>query len=272
MTDSADAPRHVLITGASGGLGRALALHYAAPGRVLSLAGRDTVRLSQTADACRAAGALVEPQGVDVTDAGAMDDWLRARDRAAAIDLLIANAGLGGSAALAPRGGESGAQARAIFAVNTLGMVNTVSPLLGPMGARGRGQVALIGSIQGGIGLPHSPSYSASKAAVRVYADALRRLMRPQGIAVTAVLPGFIDTPMSRSLGMARPWCWPADRAARRIARDLARRRRYCIFPWPLRLAVALGNVVPAPLVDSLLERSLAWHRWPATGTTDDER
>lgn len=256
-------PQHLVLTGASSGLGWALALHYAAPGRRLSLTARDPARLGEVAAACRALGADVATAELDVTDADAMADWLTARDSIAPVDLLIANAGLGGAAALAPRGGEDGAQARALLAVNTLGLINTVTPLLPQMRARRRGHLVLIGSLQGGIGLPQAPVYSASKAAVGIYADGLRRLLRADGLRVTTVLPGFIDTPMSQSLQMARPFLWSADRAARRIAQDVARGARYSIFPRPLQIAIALGRVMPTALVDAVLSHSLRLHRWP---------
>ena len=256
-------PRHIVLTGASSGLGRALALEYAAPGRTLSLQGRDIARLSEVAALCRAKGADVDEALIDVTDAMAMAGWLAARDGACPVDMVIANAGLGGAAALAPSGGESMAQAGALFSVNTLGLVHSVTPLLPRMQARGAGHLVIVGSIQGDVGLPQSPAYSASKAAVRIYGDGLRRLLKPQGIGVTIVLPGFIDTPMSRSLGMARPFLWSAERAARRVRHDVARGRRYSVFPWPLRLAVAFGRLAPAPVGDAILALSLRYHRFP---------
>ena len=258
-------PAHVLITGASSGIGKALALHYAVAGRVLSLTGRDKTRLDDVATACRGLGAVVETACLDVTDAEALQAWIIARDTAQPVDLVIAGAGLGGVHALAPETGESGAQARALFAVNTLGVINTVTPLHPLMAARGKGQVVIIGSIQGGIGLPQAPAYSASKAALKIYADGMRRLLRPKGVAVMLVLPGFVDTPMSQSLDMPRPWLWTAPRAAARIAHDAARRARYCVFPWPLRLAIGLAAIAPVALVDAVLAISLA-----RTGTPKD--
>jgi short-subunit dehydrogenase len=251
-------PAHVLITGASSGIGRALALHYAALGRMLSLTGRHVARLDDVAAACRARGAVVETACLDVTDAEALKTWIVARDAAQPVDLVIAGAGLGGANALAPETGESGAQARALFAVNTLGVINTVTPLHPLMVARGGGQVVIIGSIQGGIGLPQAPAYSASKAALKIYADGMRRLLRPKGVSVMLVLPGFVDTPMSQSLDMPRPWVWTAPRAAARIARAAARRARYCVFPWPLRLAIGLAAIAPVALVDWVLSASLS--------------
>lgn len=251
-------PAHVLITGASGGIGGALAIHYAASGRMLSLTGRNVSRLDDVAKACRARGAVVETACLNVTEAEALQAWILARDADQAVDMVIAGAGLGGVDALAPEAGESGAQARALLEVNTLGVINTVTVLHPLMAARGSGQVVIIGSIQGGIGLPQAPAYSASKAALKIYADGMRRLLRPKGVAVMLVLPGFVDTPMSQSLGMPRPWVWTAPRAAARIAHDAARRARYSVFPWPLRLAIGLATITPVALVDAVLAASLS--------------
>lgn len=245
-----DAPGHVLVTGASSGLGRALALYYAAPGRMLSLAGRDADRLQATADQCRAAGAMVSATAFDLRDRPAAEAWVAEADTRHPVDLVLAAAGLGGQAALAPKGGEAAADAAALIGTNLLGLVHVIAPAGQAMAARGRGCLVLVGSIQGAIGLPQSPAYSASKAAVRMYGDGLRRLLARDGVGVTIVLPGFIDTPMSQSLDMARPFLWSADRAAARIARDVARGRRYSVFPLPLRLAVGLGALCPAPVLD----------------------
>lgn len=244
---------HILITGASSGLGRALALYYAAPGRTLSLLGRDIGRLTAVAAACRESGAAVEMASIDVTDRAAMADWIAGRDASCPIDMLIANAGMGGAAAVAGPCGEGAARALEIVSVNTVGVVNAVGAVLPGMGARRHGQLVLVGSLAALIGLPQSPAYSASKAAVKIYGDALRRLLRRQGIAVTNVLPGFIDTPMSQSLAMRRPWCWDAERAARRIARDVERGAAQCVFPWQLRVAIGLQNFVPIGVVDRVL-------------------
>lgn len=229
------------------------------PGRRLSLSGRDKERLDRVGTACREKGAEVHTQRVDVTDAEATKAWLLERDAAHPLDMLIANAGIGGMAVVAPKSGETGTQAREILMTNTFGVINTVTPLLPLMVARGRGHLVLVGSIQAMIGMPQSPVYCASKAAVQIYGDGLRRLLRQHGVRVTNVLPGFIDTPMSRSLGMARPFCWPADKAARRIARDVARGAAQSIFPWPLRLSIGLQNYLPiavADLVMSMIARS----------------
>jgi short-subunit dehydrogenase len=255
------APTHIAITGASSGIGRALASHYAAPGRTLSLCGRNAERLAAVAEVCRGRGAEVETAIAEVTDAGAMAAWLGTRDAALPVDLLIANAGVGGSAVMAGPAGEGGEAVREIFMVNTLGVVNAVSPLLPQMIERRRGHLVLLGSLAGTIGLPHSPAYSASKAAVHVYGDALRRLLRQHGVRVTTVLPGFVDTPMSQSLTMRRPFLVTPERAAAKIAGDVARGAGRSIFPWPLRLSTALQGLVPVPVADVILSLAYRWRR-----------
>lgn len=248
---------HVLITGASSGIGRELALHYATRGVILSLTGRDAARLAETVAECSARGARQVAQALlDITEAEALSHWLLERDAATPVDTLIAAAGIGGADVVPGESGESAALAGRIFGVNTVGAVNTVAPLLPRMVARGRGRVAIIGSIAGRLGLPQAPVYSAAKAALEVYADGLRPLVGPRGVRVTIVLPGFVDTPMSRSLDMPRPWCWSAERAARHIAAAVDRGARRCIFPWPLRAAIALGRLTPAPILDFILARA----------------
>ena len=248
---------HIVITGASGGLGRALAEHYAAPGCLLSLTGRDAARLEATAAACRAKGAATELGVLDVTDAAGIGDWLLAADRMRPIDILIANAGIGGAAAMPGGAGETGPVANEILAVNMAGVINTVTPILPLMLARRAGRVALVSSLAGYLGLPQSPVYSASKAAVRIYGDALRRRVRRHGVQVTNIMPGFVDTPMSRSLDAARPFCWTAEKAARHIAAAIDRRAAQSVFPWQLRLAIAAQGCLPLGLSDFILSRSL---------------
>ena len=261
-------PVHVLITGATSGLGRELARRYAAPGCALSLCGRDETRLVEVAAVCRNGGAEVHAARIDVTDAEAVEQWVAERDDARPIDILIANAGIGGAAVVPSSSGEDGTLARQIMAVNTLGVINTVTPALPRMSGRKRGHIVMVGSISGSIGLPQSPAYCASKAAVQIYAESLRRLLAAQGVKVTLVLPGFVDTPMSRSLNMPRPFCWSVERAAGRIVSDVARGARQCVFPWPLRLVIALQNYVPVWLTDAVLRQTLR-HGWSIADDTD---
>lgn len=259
--DPSRAPRHVLITGATSGLGRALAEGYAQGGRRLSISGRDKERLDSVAAGCRDAGADVNATILDVTDEQAMEKWIVECDQLQPIDILIANAGIGGAAVVPPKTGEDGALARHILSVNTLGIINTVTPVTPRMIARGRGHIVMVGSIQDSIGVPQSPIYCASKAAVQIYADGLRRLLYDQGVSVTLVRPGFIDTPMSRSLEMPRPFCWSAEHAADRVIAGISKRVGQITFPWPLRLLFGLQKFAPVWITDLVIKQTTR-HGW----------
>jgi short-subunit dehydrogenase len=245
---------HIVITGGSSGLGAALARRYLARGDLVTLIARDRAKLETAKDQCRKATGR-EPVIVacDVTNAADMASALQAAGSASPIDILVANAGIGGHDVLAPPEGESHALAHRIFGVNTLGVVNTVVPTIAPMIARGTGHIVIVGSIASFLALPQSPAYSASKAAAHSYGHGLRRLLRSHGVRVSVVSPGFVDTPMSRSLPYPRPFLVDADRAAEIVARGIDRNRADIIFPWPLRLALVLDALLPTALTDRLI-------------------
>jgi short-subunit dehydrogenase len=249
-------PQHVLITGASSGIGAALAQRYAQAGTRLSLTARDPTRLQQVSELCRGAGADAEWHAVDITDADAAARWIMDCDSLQPVDLVIANAGIGGSAVIVRDSGETLATAHEIVATNVLGVANTVIPLLPRFVARGNGHVVIMSSLAAHVGLPHSPLYSASKAAVRVYGQALRRLLAPNGIRVTVVCPGFVETPMSASVPGPRPFIWSVDRAAERIMRGITRNEREISFPWALAMLARIADALPPTLVDSFLART----------------
>jgi short-subunit dehydrogenase len=227
------------------------------PGTRLSLLGRDDARTAEIARLCREAGAEVDAVIGDVTDAPFMTGWLMRCDLERSVDIVIANAGLGGEAAIAGPAGETMSAAAAIVATNIGGVLNTVLPLLPRFVERRRGHVVLMGSLAGLVALPRTPLYSASKAALRSYGTGLRRLLAPRGVSVTLVSAGYVDTPMSRSLHTRRPFLWDADRAARKIAAGIALRRREIAFPWTLWLAARLGSALPSAILDRMLVRPL---------------
>ncbi|MDF2115336.1 SDR family NAD(P)-dependent oxidoreductase [Roseiarcaceae bacterium H3SJ34-1] len=249
------APAHIAITGAGGGIGAALALAYAKPGARLSLSGRNLDRLEQTAGLCRQRGAQVDVGQCDVTDAQAMQGWIDRIEVEQQVDILIANAGIGGEGTLTRDAAEAGEVARAVVTTNTIGVINTVTPILPHFVARKSGVVVIVSSVAGFLGLPDSPSYSASKAAASVYGDSLRRLLRPQGIQVTVVSPGYVETPMSATLPFHRPFMWSAEKAANVIQNAVANGHGELIFPWQFRLAISVARVLPTAFVDFLLMR-----------------
>jgi len=243
-------PRQVLITGASSGLGAALARAYAGPGVRLALAARRADKLDAVADACRKAGAEVAVQALDVTDKAAARAWVEACGHAAPIDLLIANAGISAGTGA---GGETEDQARDIFAVNLAGALNVVHPALDHMRPRKAGQIAIVSSIAGYRGMPGAPAYSASKAAVMAYGEALRGELSGAGVAVNVICPGFVKTPMTDVNDFPMPFLMEAERAAGIIRRGLSRNAALITFPWPMRLAAWWMRALPSGLVTRLL-------------------
>lgn len=249
---SVRSPRSILITGASGGIGAALAESYAAPGKYLALCGRDIARLGAVADLCRRHGASVAETVLDVTDARAVASWVAEADRATPLDLAIVNAGIQGGPFRAGRG-EMREEVERVMQVNFGGACNTIHPLLEAMRPRRHGQIALIASLAALRGLPYSPGYCASKAALKAYGEALRGWLTPEGIAVCVVLPGFVETRMSNSVIGPKPLMISTHRAARIIRRGLERGRRQIAFPYILYLGTQLLRTLPAAVADRLL-------------------
>ena len=241
--------RHVVISGASRGLGAALARRWAGPGVRLGLIGRDADALAETAAACAAAGAEVAQALVDVRDAAALAARLRQWDDALPIDLLVANAGVTGGTQ--PDGGLEGLDSvTRVLAVNLQGAANLVEPMLPRFVARRGGHVVLISSVAAFRGLPDSPAYCASKAGLWAYGESLRAWLGPRGVRLTNVAPGFFVSGMSVRFSGVHPFELTAEVAAGRIARAVAAGRGRCIFPRRMGYGLRLLELLPAPLVD----------------------
>ncbi len=244
-------PGAILITGASSGIGEALARDYAESGRFLALSGRDKERLESVAEACRGFGAEVAAQTVDVADRDATAKWISDIDADHPLDLVIANAGI---AAGTGGRGESENQTRDIFAINLAGVLNTVWPALGPMRKRRHGQIAIVSSIAAFRGFPGTPAYSASKAAVKTYGEALRGWLASEGIRVSVVCPGFVRTRMTEKNDFPMPFVMDAAKAARIIRRGLERNKARIAFPWPMYFLAWLLGALPPSWTDPLLK------------------
>ena len=244
----------IIITGASSGLGAALATAYAGPQVALGLLGRDRERLDSTAHACEMRGATVNTAAMDVTEAPALASWLRQFDRQHPVDLLVANAGT--SAGPDPNSPSEGIEmATRQIGVNLLGAINTIEPLLPELCSRKQGRVAVISSIAAFRGLPNSPGYCASKAGVRAYAEALRPRLQQRGIGMTVVCPGFFDSPMTDRFDGPTPFLLSSERAARIVKRAIDRGRRRVGFPWPLVFGLRFCDIAPAVIGDAILQR-----------------
>jgi short-subunit dehydrogenase len=224
----------ILITGASGGLGAALARQYATPGRTILLWGRDHARLESVAATCRAAGAVAEIRSLDLTDIAAAIAAIEADDAAGAIDLAVFAAGLG--------------DIRAPVAPAAL-----ASALAARMAIRGQGRIVLVGSAAAFHALPFASGYAGSKAGLARFADALRIGARSRGVSVTLVSPGFIDTAAAQATPGPKPFSLSPAQAAARIAAAAARGHAHVVMPWPFAALRGFDRLLPRALRDRLL-------------------
>lgn len=245
-------PVRILIVGASGGVGSALAHHYARPDMVLSLWGRDTARLASLAKACETAGASVNVRSLDLSDVKGAVDAMLAEDERSSFDLAIFAAGLGDIRA-------TGAVVEDADLVARLGTINFVAPaamtaaLAGRMAARGKGRIVLIGSAAAFHALPFACAYSGTKAGLAHFAEALRIGMQRHGVRIVLVSPGFIDTPATRQVQGSRPLSMSPAVAAAKIARAAALGKAHVITPWPFSLLRWFDCLLPRPLREKLL-------------------
>ena len=236
--------KHIVITGASSGIGQALAMHYAANGNYLSLAARDPTRLSAVGEAATDAGATVVTGLADVTDPEGIRALISGFDADAPIDLLIANAGI-----LDGRRQDQEVEdivtARRVFDINLMGALETVHAVLPAMQQRRAGQIVIVSSLAAFSPLADAPAYAASKAALLSYGLGLRDALKSSDIKVNVATPGYVETAMTRLHKGAHPFKIDAADAARRIARGIERNAAIIGFPTPLYLASRLSMILP---------------------------
>ena len=244
-------PKSILITGASSGIGRALALEYASSGINLYLCGRDPERLEEIGVACEEMGATVETQIIDVTNKTQLSVWI---DKIMTLDLVIANAGIGQS--LKPEDNLAD-HTKEIFDVNLNGVFNTIHPAIEKMKVTNSGQIAIISSIAGYHGMPSAPAYSASKVAVKAYGEALRGYYFNHGIEVNVICPGFVRSRITDKNNFTMPFFMEAEKAAKIIRNGLEKNKGLIAFPWQTRMLMgSMVRFLPEFILEKIL-RSL---------------
>ncbi|WP_175720851.1 SDR family NAD(P)-dependent oxidoreductase [Burkholderia anthina] len=246
--------RHVVITGASAGIGRALALAYAQHDTVLGIVGRNKEQLASTAAACRARGAKVIVGVVDVRESDPIRVWLHRFDNQYPIDLLIANAGVASTLSSASDW-ENLDRIATVVDTNFYGAMHTVLPVVERMRTRKYGRIAAVSSVAALRGMAISPAYCASKSAIKAYADSVRPLLKRDGIGVSVILPGFVKTSMSDVFPGDKPFMWTAEQAAAYIRRKLDVGRPEIAFPGLLAFGMRILTLLPITLADTILDK-----------------
>lgn len=234
--------RTILITGATGAIGGALAKHYASPGRHLILQGRNAAALNEIAQICSEAGAQVSTKILDLRDIKALQAWIDGI--ANTPDLVIANAGMNinhGS----DNTGESWPDMDALLDLNVKSTFALVNALVPAMRQRRSGQIALISSLAAYYGLPVTPTYCASKAAIKTYGEAMRGWLKHENIQINVVMPGYVESDMAHAMPGPKPFFWTPERAARTIAKGLAKNQARITFPFPLDIGTWFLSVFP---------------------------
>lgn len=244
----------VLLTGAAHGIGRATALAFAARGTPLALIDRDATALAELVGELKAQGATVAEAVADVTDRESLCLAVASLEAGIGpIEALVACAGIG-TLTLVPE--LDTPTLRRTLEVNLVGVAHSIEAVLPGMIARGRGHIVGVASVAGYRGFPWMISYSASKAALIAYLEALRPGLRRRGVTVTTVCPGFVRTQMCTTVPYQYPvkMIEPED-AARHLVRAVEKRPRNCVFPWDMRISLAILKYMP----DGLFDRLMRW-------------
>src|SRR6266550_9575898 len=244
----------VMITGASSGIGRGLALELGKRGARIGLVARRKDLLDEIVSELEAQGGRALALPVNVQDATAVQ---AAADRLTAefgpIDVLIANAGIGATADAASL---KASQVADVIGVNVIGVANCVAAVAPEMAARGSGQLVAISSLAAYRGLPKSAAYCASKAAVSSLFESFRLDLKPRGINVTIIHPGFIKTPLTAGRQAQMPFLMEVDDAVKKIVSAIEKRRKSYAFPWQLATVVRLGLIMPNFLYDQISRKN----------------
>ncbi len=250
----------IIITGGSSGLGSEIAKKYAYQNGKsvrLFLFGRSKIRLTQVAKQCRQFGALVYIVKINVEDRDLMALNLKKISNKFTIDIVYACAGVS-SASLG--GKENITKIYKIFSINFYGVINTISPLFPKFIHQRSGKIVLISSIAGILGISKSPSYCASKAAIKVFGEAIHHYFKQFNVHVSIVIPGYIYTPMTMANKFFMPFIIPVGLAAYKIIKNVEKNKMIIAFPLPLYLLVKIINILPNVIlryINSILSKDL---------------
>lgn len=234
--------KNVLVSGASSGIGEALAIYYAASGsKNLFICGRNSERLENVKQQCECFGAKVDAEILDITNREAVREWIAKSNKKAALNLIIANAGVATTQ-------ETEENIYNTFNTNIFGVLHTILPAIDIFSKRRSNApktIAILSSIAGYHGLAGCPSYSASKACVKAYGEALRVYLAPKDIQVSIICPGFVKSGITDKNTCPMPFLMPAEKAAGIIGKNLEKNVGLIAFPLPMRLSAWFLSILP---------------------------
>ncbi len=244
----------ILITGASSGLGKAMAIAYAKDSVQLLLTGRNQHRLQEVKKQCEEKGAYVETTNTNVIDDVEFTNQLNEWNNEYKVDVVIANAGISSETSNEQTGYRQ--NFLNIIDINLKGVINTVDPFVEKMQKQGFGHIVLISSMAGFRGMPNAIPYSVSKVAVSAYGDAIRPLLKEQGVTVTTVYPGFVKTPLTDYNKFPMPFLMEADAAANIIKSGIEKKKVTIAFPRIMHFLCWYLSVMPRCISDWILMKS----------------
>lgn len=242
----------ILITGASSGLGKQLAIDYARRNITLYLSGRNEKRLLDTYEICKSKGANVFTKIIDVKDRDGMKNWIFECEKIKPIDLVIANAGISAGTS---NGTESDEQVYDIFSTNIFGVLNTIEPIIQEMTKRKNGQIALISSMSGFIGMASCPAYSSSKACITAYGEGLRGYLKYYNVGVSIICPSFIKTPLTDKNNFAMPLITTAEKASKKIITGISKNKGLITFPIVIYVLLKFLRFMPFNFVNYIFSK-----------------
>jgi len=241
---SSSALTTILITGATGAIGNALARQYAKPDVFLVLQGRNETKLKKTASQCKTLGAAVSTVKLDLCDISALQTWITELTINQTPDLVIVNAGMNINLG-ASNEGEQWEEMESLLDLNIKASFALINAVLPSMRQRGSGQIAIISSLAAYYGLPITPSYCASKAALKTYGEALRGWLAQEGIKINVIMPGYVKSDMCQNMPGPKPFLWSPEKAAKVIVKGLYKNKSRISFPFPLNLGTWFLSVLP---------------------------
>lgn len=245
----------VMLTGASSGIGEAIAVEMGRRGAIVGLLARRAELLDSVAVKVETAGGVARKYICDVCDASTVNEAAhRLRGEFGKIDVLIANAGVGGQAKLSDE--MTPDDVRRVVETNLFGAVNAVAAVLPEMIRQGGGQLVAVSSLAGFRGLPRSAPYSASKAAMTAFFESVRLDVQARGISVTIIQPGFIKTPLTSGRKNKMPFLMELEDSVPYFLNAIEKKKKFAAFPWQLASLVRLGRIFPAWLYDAMAGRA----------------